>query len=341
MPGTGERAYAYAKACGIIGKSFVGRRVAALGRVSRLSELDRLIFPSSSRDLPEKELLKDIEKRINARAVDAIRAVLSSFKNPPEFFVRLIRSWEYQDLKNALTALSNRENNKLLFTELGRFATINFSAWPDIEAMIRNTEFEYLLKMMNNENIFLQTELDRHYYSSLWNDLIHLGRNDRRATEHILAEEISLRNIVWAFRLRTYYQLQKKDVIPHLVDIETVMHGRKISLAADALYSLDLPLDSREAYTNWKRADFLNLENDIQYSASGWRVDPRHFQNSAARYLYRMARHSFRARPSSLDTVFCFIKIKQFEEDALTSSAEGLGMGMASGDVFSLLGVEA
>jgi hypothetical protein len=54
-----------------------------------------------------------------------------------------------------------------------------------------------------------------------------------------------------------------------------------------------------------------------------------------------MARKAFRSNPSSLDTIFCFIKIKQFEEDVLTSSAEGLGLGMASREVFGMLGVEA
>jgi vacuolar-type H+-ATPase subunit C/Vma6 len=54
-----------------------------------------------------------------------------------------------------------------------------------------------------------------------------------------------------------------------------------------------------------------------------------------------MARRFFHSRPDSLDAVFCFIKLKQFEEDILTSSAEGLGIGMTSADVFSILGVDS
>ena len=40
------------------------------------------------------------------------------------------------------------------------------------------------------------------------------------------------------------------------------------------------------------------------------------------------------------DAAACFIKLKQFEEDLLTSVAEGLGLGMSGRDVFSLLEVE-
>jgi len=38
-----------------------------------------------------------------------------------------------------------------------------------------------------------------------------------------------------------------------------------------------------------------------------------------------------------LDSCFCFIKLKQFEEDLLTSYAEGLGMGMSGKDVLAML----
>ena len=344
MPGTGERAYAYAKACGIIGKSFVSKRVAALGNVSRLSELDRLVFPNSSRDLPEKELLVDLEIRINKRAVDSIKSVVDSFRNPPEFLVLLVRSWEYQDLKNALTALESKDPVKPVFSDLGRFGTINFSAWPELPDMLRNTDYEFILKLMEdksrdelskNSGISLQTELDCHYYNSLWKALRLLKQSDRKVSEKILSEEISLRNIVWALRLRTYYRMEPAETRSHLIDINTVLRGKPVSLAADAISSLELPLDSHQAWAAWKRLEFLNPETPE------WKADPRYFQNAAAQYLYRMARHSFRSRPSSLDTLFCFIKIKQFEEDVLTSSTEGLGMGMVSRDVFSMMGIES
>ena len=335
-PDAGERAYTYVKAAGIIGKSFVGRRVSALYNIERLSELDRLVFPYSSRDLPGKELLADLEARIEKRAVDSIIAVVKSYKTPPEFFVLLIRGWEYEDLKNTLIALSNTEPVKPAFTDLQSFGTVNFSAWPDISAMLQGTEFEYLLKMMDKGNVSLQTELDRHYYTSLWEALIKLKARDRQASERILAEEIALRNVAWALRLRTYYQMKADEVRSHLVDINAVFRGRRHSLAEDALSSLEFPLDNRQAWQDWKRVGFLNPETPEE-----WRADPRYFQNTAGRYLYRMARRSFRTNPSSLDSVYCFIKIKQFEEDVLTSSAEGLGMGMTSQDVFTMLGVES
>jgi vacuolar-type H+-ATPase subunit C/Vma6 len=338
MPGSGERAYVYAKACGIMGKSFIGKRISALGSVTRLSELDRMVFPRAPRDLPERELLVDLERRIIARAADQIFAVVDSFSQPPEFLVRLLRSYEYGDLGNALNAVAAGESSPPGFTDLGRFRTVSFEAYPRLDAMVKNTEFAWLLKEPVGQgdtanNSLLQTRLDQQYYSGLWESMIALAPRDRVSAKKILSEEISLRNVVWALRMRTYYEMPPEEVRNRLVFIT----GGSDTLAADAAASLDLDLTVREAWRDWKRAAMLNPEQPgVQ-----WRADPRYFQNAAAGYLYRLTRQFFRRSPFSLDTVFCFIKLKQFEEDLLTNTAEGLGLGMAGRDVFSLLEVRS
>ncbi|MDR1446643.1 MAG: V-type ATPase subunit [Treponema sp.] len=330
MPGTGERAYVYAKACGIIGKSFVGRRIPALAGCSRLSELDRLIFSQGSRDLPERELLQDLENRITGRSAGEILAIIGSFSRPPEFLSLLIRSYEYSDVKSALRALSVREKAPG-FIDIGPFRTVHFEAWPDKKAMFGGTEFEFLLKEKNEDSMFLQAELDRLYYNKLWKSLLALRRNDRIAAGRILSEEIRLRNSVWVLRLRSYYGMKAADLRRHLLEID--LKGE--SLADEALAILDTPLDSRQAWQGWPRESFLNPER----AGEPWTADPRFFQNTASGYLYELAKKNFRRKPFSLDTVFCFIKLKQFEEDVLTSVAEGLSLGMSSRDVFSLLEV--
>jgi len=339
MPGAGEKAYAYAKACGNIGKSFTGRRMPVLRGISRLSELNRLVFPEGS-ELPEKELLKGIEKKINNRAVSAIQSVLNSFRDPPEFFRLLLRAWEFEDLKNAFVALENNENQKPAFSDLGKYGTINFQAWPDIGAMLAGTEYEHLLSMRNKGVNYLQTELDRLYYNLLWTALLRLRKKDRQAAELILGEEISLRNAAWVLRLRTYYQMESEEIKTHLINIKAVIHGKRVDLASDAYSAIGYPLDHREAWLKWRRVKFLNPES-YEHSTAGWHADPRYFQNRAAQYLYRMARQYMHRRPDSLDSVYCFIKIKQFEEDLLISSAEGLGMGMETPEVYSMLGLDS
>jgi len=351
MPRGAEMAYAYAKACGIIGKSFVGKRIRALGEVRRLSELDRLIFQEDKQELPERELLPDLEDRIIRRSVQSIIAIVDCFSHPPEVLLLLLRSYEYQDLQNALVQKAEGETKKPEWTSLGPFGTVHFDAWPDIPGMIRGTEFEFLLEKdawKDPEN--LQNLLDRRYYQNLWKALLHLPRKDRVISEKLLGEEISLLNAGWVLRLRTYYGMNPEEVKDHLVYIPeeedtagksslkrrtkpAVKSSKKPSLAREALECLEFSLDNREEWASWRWASFLNPPPP----EGSWEADPRFFQNAAANYLYQAARHAFHFCPFSLDTIFCFIKLKSFEEDLLTSDAEGLGLGFSSGDVLKIL----
>jgi vacuolar-type H+-ATPase subunit C/Vma6 len=354
MSGTGERAYAYARACGIIGKSFVGKKLHALEKVNSLSELDRVFSAvgggkgrlslASVADFGiffEKEPFFDLEKRIIRRAVNSIVAIVGSFSSPPELLTLLIRSYEYADLFSAITSSIENEGAVPGHIDLGRFQTVRFGAWPDIRAMIKGTEFEFLLHKDHlldgrQGSLALQSEMDRYYYNALWDALLSLPGRDRLAAEKILSDEISLKNASWVLRLRTYYKLLPNEVKPHLIDIPADRkkpQGR--SLACEAFQCLKLPLNDFSAWSVWRWRKFLNPG----IKGRPWHVNPRYFQNAASRYLHHLAKHHFRLRPSSLDSIFCFIKLKQFEEDVLTSCAEGLGLGIPIRDTVSMLGV--
>ena len=359
MLDAGERAYAYTKACGIIGKSFVGRRINALAGLHSLNELDRLVFPNLRYDLPGQELLVDLEIRIAKRAVKHVLAVINSFVKPPELLVRQLRSYEYSDLKTCLHCLAGGIKTLPPLNDIGRFRTLRFEAFPDIEAMITGTEFEFVLrknlwviKSGNFDPTPLETDLDLHYYMKLKESLRGLSADDRSFAERILAEEISLRNCVWALRLRSYFKKNASETKKHLMDItmrtgieeipgglhehrRSGSHVKETALAAEAFEMLELPLDYRLPWQGWRWEKFLNLETPGEL----WRIDPRYFQNAASEYLYQLALYCFHNMPLAVSAIFCYIKLKQFEEDLLTSIAEGIGLGMPGRDVFKLLEV--
>jgi len=334
--------YAYAKACGIIGKSFVGRRIASLAGLHSLIELDRLLFPGLHRELPGRELLADMEHRIIERAVNHILAILDSYTQPPELLVRMLKVFEYSDLKACFQNIAAGKKELPKVCSIGHFQTVNFDAFPDIKAMLRGSEYDFLLAdktLLQPGNIDIakiETQLDVHYYNRLAECIPHLPSEERQTAQKILADEISLRNCVWALRLRTYYQKDPAQTRKYLMDIKLRGNSRKdSSLADEAFESLELPLDTRSSWRGWRWEKFLNPEN----AALGWTADPRFFQNAASHYLYRLAMKNFHRLPMEINTAFCFIKLKQFEEDLLTSVAEGLAMGMDSAAVFKLLEV--
>jgi vacuolar-type H+-ATPase subunit C/Vma6 len=358
FPILSDAPYAYSKACGIISKSFTGKNYSALAGIHSLSELERLVFPDDKRELPGHELLLDLEHRFVDRAVSQILSIVESYDKPPSLLLNMLKVYEYSDLKACLNIIaSDKEdlsaNKEMLaskiphISDLGSFKTVRFQAFPDITAMVSGTEFEFAASDITGgvDITEIEAKLDMQYYLGLIKSLQELYAEDRKVAQQILVDEICLRNCVWAFRLRSYYNKNVDETAKQLLDINVsavksadtkAAKGRKShSLAADALLSLDLPLDTRSSWNGWKWEKLLNPEDPSAH----WSVNPRFFQNAASQYINRLAARSFHRIPMTTSALFCFIKLKQFEEDLLTSVAEGLALGMDSAGVFSLLEV--
>jgi len=340
LPIHSDAPFAYSKACGIISKSFTGRKLSAVAGLHSLSELDRLVFPDDHRELPGHELLLDLEQRLVDRAVRQILSIVQSYEKPPLLLIRMLKVYEYSDLKACLHIIMPEKDapaSKIPhIADLGIFSTVKFDAFPDIGAMVNGTEFEYIVSDINNgaDITEIESKLDMRYYLELIESLEELSAEDREIAQKILADEICLRNCVWAFRLRSYYHKTAAQTAKQLLDIKLSAKARNNpSLAKEALLSLDFPLDTRSPWRGWRWEKLLNPED----AAAHWSVNPRYFQNAASQYIYRLTTRSFHRIPMSTSAIFCFIKLKQFEEDVLTSFAEGLALGMDSSEVFKLL----
>lgn len=320
--------YEYAKACGIIGKSFIGKRSAHLAGLSSLGELSRLVFPSFQGEINEKKSfpLYDLERRIEQNAVEKILSIINSYPEPPSILIRQLRAYEYTNLKACLHNIAKGDEIPSVY-DLGRFRTIHFKAYPNLKAMLAGTEFEFIhperISLAGGDIIKIEIQLDIHYYKLIKKSLEELSGVDRDFAVRILKDEVSLRNCIWALRLRTFYGKSSSEISGYL------------DLSPEVKKSLEIPLDTREDWRNWKWERFLNPE----VHGESWSINPILFQNAAFHYLNRIALHGFHRIPMSVSSVLCFIKIKQYEEDILTSLAEGLKMGMDSSSVLAMLGV--
>lgn len=334
MRGRGEQAYAWAKASGIIGSSFLARRLFPLLALNRPSDLDRLLFPDAPLQIPERELSVALQRRIAERSASRSRAIVECFSTPSAPLVRLLRAYECADLKGSLAAAISGARTTPPHADLGRYALLRWEAYPDIKRMAAGTEYSWIAPPASDSALVdVESELDKRYYASLWADVCGLPRSERLGLEALVAEDISLRNVVWSLRLRTYYGLSGDELDRRLLDIKR----GKASLAADARASADFALDHREDWKRWRRYPLLNVES----AGGSWRVDPRAVQNAAARRLYAIARRVFRFYPFSVASIAAFIKLVQFEEDILTSVAEGLSLGLSAKEVISVLEVPA
>ncbi|MDR3301750.1 MAG: V-type ATPase subunit [Spirochaetaceae bacterium] len=335
----GERAFVYAKSCGIIGKSFIEKRMSRLSAISSPHELENIVFPAEKND---KDDLDSLETKLIKRSIDAVRSVVGAFRSPPEILIILLRTYEYNDLKKALQAICAGQATAPLWTDLREFSTVHFEAYPDLKAMLKGTEFSknlFLLKEggvefgKNQHGDRLSALLDRHYYMRLIAALSRVPKNDVLGARRLFSEEISLLNCALALRLRSYYGMNEAEIRAHLIGGKLQKGGA--ALDRDACSSLSMGLDHLADWQDWRRKAFLNTEGGGKY----WKCSPRHFQNAASFYLYNIARRNLRCRPFSLDTACCFIRLKQFEEQLLTGIAEGAKLSIDAGEALKTLGV--
>lgn len=334
MAARGEQAYAWAKASGILGASYLGPRIDGLTSLSRPADLDRLLFPDSPLQLPSRELSTALQRRIADRSASRAVVLVSSFSAPPPPLVRVLRAYEYSDLKSALAAAAGSEREAPSHVNLRGFGRVRWEAYPDLKRMTGRSEFSWIVPPADDQALLaVETELDKRYYASLWEEVQRLDRGSREGLENLIAEEISLKNVVWSLRLRTYYGIEGEDLDRRLL----VLRRGSRSLAADARSCRAFALDRREDWLKWRRFPLLNRE----VPGAPWRVDPRAVQNAASRSLYAAARRVFRGYPFSIASIAAFIKLLQFEEDLLTSVAEGLSLGLSSREVLSALEVSA
>jgi hypothetical protein len=285
----GTRPYIYAKACGMIAKSFVEDRVNRLSAIPSIEALEDLVFGIVNSD----ENIDNIEKRLARREHEAIAKIMKPFSHPPKFLSLLAES------DSPVQGHPEKQNDTSTET-------------PGLVEIARQ----------NSE-----------YYTALWHELENIPFSDRKLVTPLIADEIRLKNVVWALRLRVYYLLPPARIEPFLIALKPGKNQRPLHY--DALKSLERDIEEETEWHGWRLWKFVNKPVSGQY----WKIDPRFFQNEASLYLYRLARKGLRKSPFTLDTVCCFIKLKQFEKEILTSVAEAARLGLTGGDALAILGL--
>jgi len=108
-----DNGFAYAKAGGIIGKSFLGKRARLVDGCQSLSDLDKLVFSHQHRDIPDRALLADFKKRIEKRTLDKILLVINSYIPHIKFLVLTFKGYEYSEMLDG-TELDRRYYQELI-----------------------------------------------------------------------------------------------------------------------------------------------------------------------------------------------------------------------------------
>lgn len=338
-------AFIYAKASGMLAKSFVGARAAKLFTVISLEGLWELLFQSEVPSVPEHSLVQMIEEKAEDQFLKDFVSLLKKYSKSQDFLVDLLRFYDYNNLKAIIAYLDSTGNNAKgtlpsHLASIGKYSMLKYDKWPSLAAMTAGTPVSWCSRSEGSLGGHdTERRLDSQYIQDLWDSASRLDAASRQPVMNLLKEEIILDNIVWSLRLRLYYGISSDEVLDRLMSASGCKSPRGMSgdeLVRPAAQTLSLPLNSYREWEGWKYSHLLNpLEDGVE-----WTVDPRWVQRAARFKLYKAALHQFHHHPFTVHVLFCWFKVKQYELDCIRMVAEGIRLKVSPAQVGKFAGME-
>ena len=324
MDTSSASSYVYAKASGILARSYTGERAAKLFGAQKLSDLWPLIFTEEVPAVPEILLAKTIEQKAAQKFILEYKKLLAAYDKPAQVLVDLLQYFDYENLKSLGAALAAGQKQMPALRQIAPYNILNYGAWPSIQKMTQDTELEWYNHVPEiSEQQQLDTELDLQFIERLWSSSQELMGQERDMVQSLIGERYTMRNIVWVLRLKLYYGMDKNQIVQRLAFLNP-QNGRADPLGGEALDIIDKDVNNWDDWKDWKRARFLNPREE----GSLWSVDPRWVEESFEKEFIKKATKKFHANPCALSSLLCWYFIKAKELDYIRMATEALRLNV-------------
>ncbi len=335
MDNSAAKSYIYAKASGLIGKSFTGERTSLLFNVKTLGQLWTLIFNSQPPLLPEVLLARQIEDQAFKNLMSQYVYFLNQFDKRQKILELPLKIFDADNLKTAGAALCAGEKDCPPLNDLGAFSQFNFKAWPDIAKITEGSDYSWYNSVPDiHEQQKNDYRIDIQMVKSFWKELHTLSGDDFTILINLFKTEYTLKNIVWALRLKINYQMSKEEIIQNLIYVSDAP-TKEDPIAAPALAILDKETDVWEDWANWRYASLLNPHT----AGEIWSLDPSWIEEKGRIKFTKMARLAFHQNPMSLSSIIGWFKVKSFELSCIRTAVESLRLGISNQEAMNTVGI--
>lgn len=330
-------AFIYAKASGILGKSFTGKKAAQLFSAGNLSSLWTMLFNTPVPQIPEMLLAEEIEKEAFKRFVNQYTDFVGQYAKPDEILIDQLCIYQAENLKAVGGALCAGEENCPKLIDLGKFAELNFEAYPDIQKITEGSKFSWYNKVPSiHEQQQLEFKIDMQVIQHLWQSIQKTSGDVKNALEKLYLDEYIIKNIVWALRLKINYQMDNEDIIKNLIYV-TAAPGRSDPIAGPAIEVLSKDLENYADWENWRYKELLNPMEP----GSIWKVDPRWIETNNRAKINKEAILAFHQYPMSTVALIAWYKVKNYELSCIRTAVESLRMSIEPQEAMSSVGIKA
>lgn len=335
MDKTAAESYIYAKASGILGKSFIGDRASRLFEVKSLSELWSLIFGSTPPAIPEIMLAEEIEKQAFKKFISQYVYFIEKFDTPDSVLIDQLCIFEAENIKEVCSALSAGEQKCPELIDLGKYTRLNYKAWPDIKQITAGTPYAWYDHVATiHEQQKLEFKIDLQVIHNLWNSIQKTKGDVHDSLQKLYEREYSVKNIIWALRLKINYKMDNEKIIQNLLYVTDAPNAAD-PVAGPAIAILNKQLDNYAEWENWKYSELINPH----VAGEVWSIDPTWMEGKNRIAINKMALLLFHQYPMTTSALIGWYKIKMFELSCIRTAVESLRMEINSQDAMKVVGV--
>lgn len=327
--------FEYAKACGMLRKSFIGPRAHLLFEQSSLADLWSLIFNTQAPMIPEKLLAGQIESECQKKFISQFCGFMKTSGCESEVLTDLLKDFEIENIKEIIAALCSNEKDCPPLIQLGSLATIHPEFWPDIKKITEGTEFSWVNKIPDiHSQKDIDFKLDLYFIQNYWKAIQKLHGENKKAHEKMFLDEYIIKNIIWALRLSVYYDMDKSEIVKYLFYV-TDRANSNDPLAGPALSVLEIDKKDFNAWMKWKYSSYVNPRVD----GDEWVIDPVWIEQKALIGTQKKYNHIFHQNSMTTAALVAWYKLKSFELSCIRTAVESLRLNIDSIEAMNAVGV--
>ena len=338
MDKTGAEAFVYAKAAGLLRKSFINEKASQLFKVNKVDDLWTLLFSSQPPALPEVLLAQEIEKEAQKRFLAQYTNLLNQYDKPEPILAAQLSFYEAENLKEICAALCNGEQECPPLIPLNAnvcSSGLDFSAWPDIKKITQNTEYSWLDSVPDRHaQQEIDFKIDLQCVQNLWKAIEKTDSSCRQVLFDFYTEEYIMKNIVWVLRLKRYYKMDGEQIRQHLIYI-TQAADKNDPIAAPALQIIDKDMEDYNQWKNWKYDELLNPHE----SGEVWQLEPGWIERKSLVRMNKFAQRLFHLYGMTSAALIGWFYMKDFELRCIRTAVESLRLNISQAEAMSAAGI--
>lgn len=335
MDYSGASAYIYAKVCALVSKAYAGENALKLFNAKSLSELWDMVFSSPCPQVPEQMLANQIEVNALKRFIEDYSSLLKLYSKPDSFLLELLHRYEVVNIKVMSAALRLGETELPNVIDLGEYETLNYSAWPNLKKITEKSVFSWYDHVpTDEERLSMDYRLDSQEVNIIWKALNKIPDSSKGALVEYYTEEYRRMNMMWALRLKVYYQMPKDEILKHLFYVSKSVSADD-PLCKYAFEVLDKEIDNFEDWRTWRFSSFLNPHNEGQV----WSIDPVWIEQKFSVGEVHRIKKVLHQYPLTYASLVMYFRVKLQELNAIRAATEALRLDADKSEAMYVAGI--